>query len=258
MVTIRHMVQQRSPKKRSGTKDVNGLDAGGSRMVAPAAPSGILDGADEAQLVARAKNGCPEAIEQLVGRYESRVFRLARNITSNQEDTEEVVQNAFVKAFLSLSRFRGDSRFYTWLVRIAINEALMKIRTRRFRELSIDDTNDSEEGEKHRVSHELQDWGPNPEQRYSQEELRRILETAITKLDPGYRIAFHLRDIEGLSPKETAQTLRLSLDTVKSRVQRARLKLRDSLDAYFRPKKGKRMSPALATSDVRSPSLRHL
>jgi RNA polymerase sigma-70 factor (ECF subfamily) len=203
-------------------------------MVAPDAPSAVLDGADEAQLVARAKNGCPAAIEQLVGRYESRVFRLARNITSNQEDTEEVVQNAFVKAFLSLSRFRGDSCFYTWLVRIAVNEALMKIRGRRFREVSID------------------------EQRYSQEELRRILETAISKLDPGYRIVFHLRDIEGLSPKETAQTLRLSLATVKSRVRRARLKLRDSLDAYFRPKKGKRRSPALATSDVRSSSLRQL
>jgi RNA polymerase sigma-70 factor (ECF subfamily) len=84
-----------------------------------------------------AGNGCGAAIEQLVGRYESRVFRLARNITGNHEDAEEVAQNAFFKAFLNFAAFRGDSRFYTWLVRIAVNEAWMKIRSRRFREVSI-------------------------------------------------------------------------------------------------------------------------
>jgi len=124
-------------------------------------------------------------------------------------------------------------------VRIAVNEALMKIRSRRFKEVSINDAKDSEDGEEQTISKEPQDWGPNPEQRYSQEELRRILETAISKLAPGYRIVFHLRDIEGFSPKETAETLHLSLATVKSRTRRARLQLRDSLDAHFRPIKGK-------------------
>lgn len=218
----------------------------------------VLDRADEAQLVARARNGCAAAIEQLVGRYESRVFRLARNITGNHEDTEEVVQNAFFKAILSLSRFRGDSRFYTWLVRIAVNEALMKIRSRRFREVPISDAKDSEDGEKQTISQELQDWGPNPEQRYSQVELRRILETAISKLTPGYRIVFHLRDIEGFSCKEAAQILDLSLTTVKTRARRARLKLRDSLDVYLRPKSGTRKSETLVIGDVRSSGLRHL
>ena len=107
------------------------LNAGGSTATAPHLPPGFLvDGADEAQAVARARNGCAAAIEQLVGGYESRIFRLARNITGNHEDAEEVVQNAFFKAFLSFAAFRGDSRFYTWLVRIAVNEALMKIRSR--------------------------------------------------------------------------------------------------------------------------------
>ena len=238
MVTIRHMVQQRSPGKRGRTTDFNGLDAGGLTVVAPDAPSKVLDGADEAQLVAGAKNGCAAAIEQLVGRYESSVFRLARNITGNHEDKEEVVQNTFFKAFLSFAGFRGDSRFYTWLVRVAVNEALVKIRSRRFVEVSIDDAKDSEDGEEHATSPDLQDWGPNPEQRYSKEELRGILENAISRLTPGYRIVFHLRDIEGFSPKETAQTLHLSLATVKSRTRRARLQLRDSLDTYFRPAKG--------------------
>jgi RNA polymerase sigma-70 factor (ECF subfamily) len=190
--------------------------------------------------VAWAGNGCAAAIEQLVGRYEIKVFRLARNITGNHEDAEEVAQNAFFKAFLNLAAFRGDSGFYTWLVRIAVNEALMKIRSRCFSEVSIDRAKDSEDGEEKTISQELQDWGPNPEQRYSQEELRGILETAISKLAPRYRIVFHLRDIEGLSYKETAETLHLSLATVKSRTRRARFLLRDSLDAYFRPMKGKR------------------
>jgi RNA polymerase sigma-70 factor (ECF subfamily) len=125
-------------------------------------------------------------------------------------------------------------------VRIALNEALMKIRSRRFREVSIDDAKDSEDGEETTISQELYDWGPNPEQRYSQEELRGILETAISKLAPRYRIVFHLRDIEGFSSKETAQALHLSLAAVKSRSRRARSKLRDSLDAYFRPMNGKK------------------
>ena len=213
---------------------------GSSTVAPPHLPFEVVDGADEAQLVAWAGNGCAAAIEQLVGRYEIKVFRLARNITGNHEDAEEVAQNAFFKAFRNFAAFRGDSRFYTWLVRIAVNEALMKIRSRRFREVSIDRAKDSEDGEEKTISQELQDWGPNPEERYSQEELHGILETAISKLAPGHRIVFHLRDIEGFSNKETAQTLHLSLATVKSRTRRARLQLRGLLDAYFRPMKGKR------------------
>jgi RNA polymerase sigma-70 factor (ECF subfamily) len=138
-------------------------------MTARHLPPEVVDGADEAQLVAWAGKGCAAAIEQLVGRYEIKVFRLACNITGNHEDAEEVAQNAFFKAFRNFGAFRGDSGFYTWLVRIAVNEALMKIRRRRFREVSIDHSKDSEDGEEKTISRELQDWGPNPEQRYSQE-----------------------------------------------------------------------------------------
>src|SRR5260370_29025802 len=143
------------------------LNAGRPTWAASLLPPEVVDGADEAQLVAWVGNGCAAAIEQLVGRYESRVFRLARNITGNHENAEEVAQNAFFKAFLNFAAFRGDSRFYTWLVPIAVNEALMKIRSRRFREVSIDRAKDSEDGEEKTSSQELQDWGPNPEQRYS-------------------------------------------------------------------------------------------
>jgi RNA polymerase sigma-70 factor, ECF subfamily len=91
----------------------------------------------------------------LVGRYESKVFRLPRNITGNHEDAEEVAQNAFFKAFLNFAAFRGDSSFYLWLVRIDVNKALMKIRSRRFREVSIDRSKDSEDEEKKTISQEL-------------------------------------------------------------------------------------------------------
>jgi RNA polymerase sigma-70 factor (ECF subfamily) len=196
-----------------------------------------LNGDNEATLVAQARNGSSTAIEQLVGRYERRIFRLAQNITSNHEDAEECVQNAFAKAFQNLAAFRGDSRFYTWLVRIAVNEALMKIRRRRFTELSIDAGLNETEGDDHMLFHELRDWGPNPEERYSQEELGRILTTAISGLDPRYRVVFQLRDVEGFSTEETARVLDLSVAAVKTRLLRARFWLRNSLDVYFREAK---------------------
>lgn len=197
----------------------------------PPAVSGLAED-DEGALIAEAKDGSSAAVEDLVRRYERRLFRLAQNITSNYEDAEEVVQNAFVKAFQNLASFRGESRFYTWLVRIATNEALMKIRGRRFRQVSIDSPKEAQERSDAR---EIEDWGPNPEERYSQEELRTLLTVTINKLDPGYRIVFQLRDIEGLSTDETATVLGLSLPAVKSRLKRARLRLRNSLDVYFRP-----------------------
>jgi RNA polymerase sigma-70 factor (ECF subfamily) len=228
---------------------ITDLDPRECRVAAP------IESADEALLVARARDGCSAAIEQLIVRYEGRVFRLARNITGNHEDTEEVVQNAFLKAFLRLAAFRGDSRFYTWLVRIAVNEALMKIRSRRFREVSIDDVKDSEDGEEKSVARELQDRGPNPEQHYREGELRGILEMAIGKLAPGYRMVFYLRNIEGLSPKETAQALHLSVAAVKSRSWRARVQLQNSLKSYLRPKKSKGKLRKFVMGDVRSSNL---
>jgi len=186
---------------------------------------------NEQDLIAHARNGSRAAIELFVSRYESRIFRLARNITGNHEDAEEVVQNAFVKAFQNLASFRGDSGFYTWLVRIAINQALMKIRGLRLKEVSIDQANDADADTTPR---DPEDWGPNPEERYSQEELRRILDISVSKLDPKYRIVFQLRDVEGLTTDETARALDLSVPAVKTRLVRARLQLRNSLDIHFR------------------------
>lgn len=210
------------------------IDFESSKTACLQPPPNILNSNDETSLVDQARNGSSEAMEQLVGLYEGRLFRLAQNITINHEDTEEVVQNAFVKAFKNLAAFRGDSRFYTWIVRIAVNEALMKVRGRRYREISLDEPKDAGD---HTVVREIEDWGPNPERRYSQEELRGILETTISRLRHEYRIVFQLRDVEGFSTEETARALDLSSSAVKTRLRRARFQLRDSLDIYFRPAK---------------------
>jgi RNA polymerase sigma-70 factor, ECF subfamily len=185
---------------------------------------------EEQMLVAQARAGSGTAFEQLVESYERRIFRLAHNITRNREDAEDVMQNALVKAFRKLPAFRGDSSFYTWLVRITVNEALMGIRRRRSNEVSMDDSGESEAFP---LRDEIEDWGPSPEQRYSETELQDILAKAIGALGTGYRIVFQLRDIENFSTRETAQALSLSSTAVKTRLRRARLHLRRSLNKYF-------------------------
>lgn len=185
---------------------------------------------DEHLLVAAAKGGDVAAFEELISRYERKILRLTWNITGNREDAEDAMQEAFLKSYSHLQTFQGDSRFYTWLVRIAANEALMKLRKRRPGEFSIDE---SLPGDEDLMPRELEDWGPSPEQRYAQEELRRILDEAVEKLEPDFRIVFVLRDMEELSTEDTATLLNLSIPAVKSRLLRARLKLRQRLNRHF-------------------------
>ena len=186
---------------------------------------------DEHLLVAAAKKGDAAAFEELVNRYEDKIFRLTKNITGNQEDAEDAMQDAFLKAYSHLQDFHGDSRFYTWLVRIAANEALMRLRKRRPNQLSLDEP---VEGDTDLMPRELEDWGPGPEKSYAQAELQGILAELIDQLDPEFRIVLVLRDLEELSTQETAEALGISVPAVKSRLLRARLKLREKLNRYFR------------------------
>jgi RNA polymerase sigma-70 factor (ECF subfamily) len=186
---------------------------------------------DEPVLVAAAKSGDIVAFETLVGRYERKIFRLTQNITQNREDAEDAMQEAFLKAYEHLSGFEGNSRFYTWLVRIAVNQALMKLRKRRPNIVSLDEPVESGEDT---IPREVEDWGPSPEERFGQTELSGILSSVIGELEPPFRIVFQLRDIEELSTEETAAALGLSVPAVKSRLLRARLKLRQKLNRYFR------------------------
>ena len=186
---------------------------------------------NEATLVAEARAGRHEAFTELVKRYERHIYRLALNITHNREDAEDVLQESFLKAYSHLDQFQGNSRFYTWLVRIAVNEALMKLRKRHAdKSVSVDDVVETDDD---LMPREIVEWRDTPEQRYAKVELQDILNEAIEGLEPAFRTVFVLRDVENFSTEETAQLLNLSVPAVKSRLLRARLKLRQRLNKYF-------------------------
>src|SRR5579864_7717307 len=190
----------------------------------------------ELALVEAAKGGDVQSFEQLIKKYDRNVFRIAQHITQNREDAEDVLQDAFLKAYENLEQFQGNRKFYTWLVRIAVNESLMKLRKRRTgKTVSIDEDIQTEEGS---MPREIADWSPTPEQLYGQSELADILKKTIQGLPTGFRTVFVLRDVEGLSTEETAEMLNLSVPAVKSRLLRARLQLRERLSRYFKNKKG--------------------
>lgn len=189
---------------------------------------------DESDLIARARQGDGQAFTLLVNRYERKIFRLAKHITQNVEDAEDVLQDTFLKAYEHLDGFQEQSKLYTWLVRIAVNESLMKLRKRRTGKLlSLDE--DIDTGEE-KVAREIAVWDDNPEQRYSHEEMQAILRQAIDGLAPIFRTVFVLRDVDELSTEEAAEALGISVPAVKSRLLRARLQLRDKLTKFFKRK----------------------
>ncbi len=189
---------------------------------------------DEGSLISRARSGDGAAFTELVNRYSRKVFRLAKHITQNSEDAEDVLQDTFLKAYEHLGEFQEQSKFYTWIVRIAVNESLMKLRKRRAgRIVSLDEPVDTGE---EMITREIAVWDENPEQRYSREEVHEILEQAVESLTPIFRTVFVLRDIDELSTEETASALGISVPAVKSRLLRARLQLRDKLTRFFKRK----------------------
>lgn len=189
---------------------------------------------DETTLVAQAREGDTRAFGELVRRYEGKIFRLAQHITQNREDAEDVLQETFMKGYEHLDQFQGNSKFYTWIVRIAVNQALMKLRRRKTdKSVSLDETIDTGEDT---IVREIAAWDENPEQKFSREELGEVLDTAIQGLEPLYRSVFVLRDIEEMSTEETAEALNISVPAVKSRLLRARLQLREKLTRYFKRK----------------------
>jgi RNA polymerase sigma-70 factor (ECF subfamily) len=186
---------------------------------------------DDLDLVHASKNGDVAAFEQLVKRYDRKLLRIAQNVTHNTEDAQDAVQEAFLKAFQNLSQFREDAKFSTWLIRITVNQTLMKLRKRRtIREVSLDEDFQVDEDI---LPMEVTDWARNPEQLYWTTELRNILIKTLKELRPILRTVFVLRDIEGLSIDQTAEVLNVSQSAVKARLWRARLQLRERLNKYF-------------------------
>ena len=189
------------------------------------------DSHNDMVLVEACKNGDGAAFEQLVRRYDRRLLRIAQHVTHNLEDAQDAVQEAFLKAFRKLNQFQEKSKFSTWLVRITINESLMKLGTLRFtKEVSLDSELPGNEAV---PRFEVVDSTQNPEERYQGSEVQHLLRSALQRLQPAVRVVFVLRDIEGFTIEEAAEVLGITQSTVKARLWRARLELRERLSKHF-------------------------
>jgi RNA polymerase sigma-70 factor (ECF subfamily) len=184
----------------------------------------------DADLVARVRGGDLGAFEELVRRHQGRIYRTLIGITGKAEDAEDGTQNAFLKAFERIDKFRGAAKFSTWLIRIAINDGIQRLRSRK-RVIGLDDNGSKEAGEFR--PRQVQAWDDNPEQLYSKAEMRKLVERALMKLPAGYRMVVVLRDIEQLTTEEAAKALGLGIPALKSRLLRGRLMVRESLAPHF-------------------------
>jgi RNA polymerase sigma-70 factor (ECF subfamily) len=183
----------------------------------------------EAELIQRVLRGQDEAFRELVRPYEHAVFMTTQAILNNEGDAEDAAQEAVLKAFVNLPKFRGDSKFSTWLIRIATNEALMKLRKGRRQKLhdSLDEQRKDAEGEY--IPRDFADWREIPSEALQKKELRQALSAALASLTPKHREVFVLRDVQHFSVAETAELLGIRESAVKTRLMRARLQMRDAL-----------------------------
>ncbi len=190
---------------------------------------------NDEELIRRAKAGDIDAFEKLTEKYESKIYSLAMRILQNSHDAEDVTQQTFLSVIENLKNFRGDSSFYTWIMRIATYAALKIIRKRKgldtvSLEQATEPMKDSDE-----IPHPeyIADWKENPSDIVNRNETMEAIEQALAELDESYRLVFLLRDVESFSVKETAEILGISEANVKVRLLRARLQLREKLTHLF-------------------------
>ena len=176
-----------------------------------------------------------EAFTELVNRYSDKVYRLAYRLTGNPDDAEEVLQEVFIILVEKLGTFRQEARFSTWLYRVAANASYMYLRGGKKDKQSKVSIDDYKPYNDHGVLEGVEDtdWSEIPDYQLLSQEGTQLIEKAINQLPEDYRIVFHMKDVEGMTSKEIAKTLGLSLPAVKSRVLRARLFLRDKLSSYY-------------------------
>jgi RNA polymerase sigma-70 factor (ECF subfamily) len=179
------------------------------------------------ELVRRAQADDERAFGELVERYESKVYSLGIKMLRNPEDAEDVLQDTFLRAYRGLKSFKGNSTFSTWIYRITANSALMRLRKKQLPTVSIEDADERE------APINIADWAPGPVEQLLNEETRQAMNEAIESLPPEFGQVFVLRDVEGLSNAEVAEILDLSVAAVKSRLHRARLKVRNRLTHFF-------------------------
>lgn len=177
------------------------------------------------------KAGDRAEFARMVDLYSNQIYRMALKMLNDPQDAEDVLQETFIKALRSISNFEGRASLSTWLYRIAVNEALMILRKRRQDTVSIDEQPEDEEGEREPI--QIVDWCCLPEHELMGGESRKFLDQSVQRLSPALRSVFVLRDVEGLSVRDTAEALGISEAAVKTRLLRARLRLREDLSAYF-------------------------
>jgi RNA polymerase sigma-70 factor (ECF subfamily) len=176
------------------------------------------------------RNGDRAEFAQLVSRYSGQIYRLALKMLKDQQDAEDILQETFIKAYKALPEFEGRSKLSTWLYRIATNEALMFLRRKKLDTISVEQPAENDEEQ---APLQIVDWCCLPEGEFMSNEALAHLQDSIDELPESLLVVFLLRDIEGLSTREVANVLDLSETAVKTRLSRARLRLREILTTYF-------------------------
>jgi RNA polymerase sigma-70 factor (ECF subfamily) len=217
-------------------RDLNGFGVAMSTIIPPS----------DLELIAKFQAGDQASFEELVSRYSSKAFSLASRLTKNSEDAEEVLQDVFVTVFRKIDGFEGKSSFSSWLYRITVNAALMKLRKRRQdQSLPMEDMLPQVQN----VPAPASMHGSEGETVTLRTQIGLALEDAIAKLPDDYRPVFVLRDIDGLTSKEVGEILDLTIPAVKSRLHRSRLMLRKRLQAFYRDFQGREHDKGLSASN---------
>jgi RNA polymerase sigma-70 factor (ECF subfamily) len=214
------------------------MNHGEGRAPSPREPAALANQVSDELLVARARAKDEAAFEELVSRYEDKLYRLAMRFVRNETDAQEILQDAFLSAWRNLPTFEGRAQFGSWMYRVTVNAALMLLRSRnRHPEVTVDDIEPtllnqavSDNGQLMRAS---ADWSQRPDEQLQSDEVRRHIQASVDALPDGLRTVFLLRDVEELSTEDTAELLRLSVPAVKTRLHRARLALREAIGRYF-------------------------
>lgn len=210
--------------------------------LSPAPPD--LSSLTDEELIARARQKDFSAFEVLLERYEDKVFRLAYRFVRNESDAKEILQDTFLSVWRKLDTFKGDSMFSSWVYRVAANTALMRLRSqRRHPQISTEDLPDGfldglrptggGDGSLAHLPSPGDNWAKRPDEQLQSNEMRRHIQAAVDALPELYRTVFLVRDVEGLSTEETAEVLGISVPTVKTRLHRARIALREAIAKYF-------------------------
>jgi len=190
---------------------------------------------DDRELLTRAQAGDMSAFESLVGKHEDKVYGLALRMTRSEADAAEITQDTFLSAYQHLSEFRGEAAFGSWVHRIAANNALMRLRRQKVVDIVSDELAGPEFTERGSLADGPEsDWSKRADDKILEDELGRAIQAATDALPQGYREVFLLKDVEGLSYEEISEMVGISIPAVKSRLHRARLALREAIDAFYK------------------------